>query len=90
MMSSELSTYLTGKYVSFRIFTLSFQEYLMFKEQYATVGNPKTELASYVRLGGFPATHLQAYSQDEIYTIAANINRGIAIKVKLSAPANMR
>ena len=25
------STYLTGRYVSFRIFTLSFSEYLMFK-----------------------------------------------------------
>ena len=31
MMSSEISTYLTGRYVSFRIFTLSFGEYLMFK-----------------------------------------------------------
>ena len=30
MMSSEISTYLTGRYVSFRIFTLSFGEYLMF------------------------------------------------------------
>ncbi|MCI9598448.1 MAG: ATP-binding protein [Firmicutes bacterium] len=73
MMSSEISTYLTGRYVSFRIFTLSFSEYLMFKECYATVENPKTELANYVRLGGFPATHLQAYSQDEIYTIVRDI-----------------
>ena len=28
MMSSEISTYLTGRYVSFRIFTLSFEENL--------------------------------------------------------------
>ena len=34
MMSSEISTYLTGRYVSFRIFTLSFAEYLTFKKQY--------------------------------------------------------
>ena len=73
MMSSEISTYLTGRYVSFRIFTLSFSEYLMFKEKYAAVGDPKAELANYVRLGGFPATHLQAYSQDEIYTIVRDI-----------------
>lgn len=73
MMSSEISTYLTGRYISFRIFTLSFGEYLMFKEKYATISNPKTELANYVRLGGFPATHLQAYSQDEIYTIVRDI-----------------
>ena len=73
MMSSEISTYLTGRYISFRIFTLSFSEYLMFKEKYAAVSDPQAELASYVRLGGFPAAHLQAYSQDEIYTIVRDI-----------------
>ncbi len=73
MMSSEISTYLTGRYVSFRIYTLSFDEYLTFRRQFTVVGEPKTELANYVRLGGFPATHLQAFSQDEIYTIVRDI-----------------
>lgn len=73
MMSSEISTYLTGRYIAFRIFTLSFSEYLMFKAKYDEVGEPKSELAEYVRLGGFPATHLQKYSQDEIYTIVRDI-----------------
>lgn len=73
MMSSEISTYLTGRYVSFRIFTLSFDEYLTFRRQFTVVGEPKTELANYVRLGGFPATHLRAFSQDEIYTIVRDI-----------------
>ncbi len=73
MMSSEISTYLTGRYIAFRIFTLSFSEYLMFKEKYEPVGDPRTELAEYVRLGGFPAAHLQKYSQDEIYTIVRDI-----------------
>lgn len=73
MMSSEISTYLTGRYITFRIYTLSFSEYLMFKAKYAAVGDPKTELANYVRMGGFPATHLQPYSQDEIYTIVRDI-----------------
>ena len=73
MMSSEIATYLTGRYISFRIFTLSFGEYLMFKRQYVPVGDAKTELANYVRLGGFPATHLQAYSQEEVYTIVRDI-----------------
>lgn len=73
MMSSEIATYLTGRYISFRIFTLSFGEYLMFKRQYAPVSDAKAELANYVRLGGFPATHLQAYSQEEVYTIVRDI-----------------
>lgn len=73
MMSSEISTYLTGRYVAFRIYTLSFGEYLMFKSRRTTVGDPKQELANYIRLGGFPATHLQNYTQDEVYTIVRDI-----------------
>ena len=73
MMSSEIATYLTGRYVAFRIYTLSFGEYLFFKSHYAEVGDPKQKLAEYVRLGGFPGTHLQAYSQDEVYTIVRDI-----------------
>ena len=73
MMSSEISTYLTGRYVSFRVFTLSFREYLTFRNKLAAVRDPKDELADYVRLGGFPAAHLQPFSQDEIYTIVRDI-----------------
>ena len=73
MMSSEIATYLTGRYVSFRIYTLSFAEYLMFKERYAKIKDVHAELAEYIRLGGFPATHLQKHSQDEIYTIVHDI-----------------
>ncbi|MCI8930089.1 MAG: ATP-binding protein [Lachnospiraceae bacterium] len=73
MMSSEISTYLTGRYISFRIYTLSFEEYLTFKRQHTPVENPRTELANYICLGGFPAVHLQSYSSDEVYTIVRDI-----------------
>ncbi len=73
MMSSEISTYLTGRYVSFRIFTLSFAEYLDFKSRYTTVGEPRHELLEYLEKGGFPATHLRAYSLEEVYTIVRDI-----------------
>ena len=73
MMSSEIETYLTGRYIAFRIYTLSFSEYLTFKKTYSEVREPHDELAEYIRLGGFPATHLQRYSEDEIYTIVRDI-----------------
>lgn len=73
MMSSEISTYLTGRYITFHIYTLSFEEYLMFKKSYTTLKDLKQEFSQYVRLGGFPATHLQDYSQDEVYTIVKEI-----------------
>lgn len=51
----------------------SFQEYLEFKKQYTQVKDIHAELADYIRLGGFPATHLREYSQDEVYTIVRDI-----------------
>lgn len=73
MMSSEISTYLTGRYITFHIYTLSFEEYLTFKRSYTTLKDLKQEFSQYVQLGGFPATHLQDYSQDEVYTIVKDI-----------------
>ena len=73
MMSSEISTYLTGRYIAFRIFPLSFSEYMIFRKEYAEVLDLHAELANYVRLGGFPAAHLQKYTPDEVYTIVKDI-----------------
>lgn len=73
MMSSEISTYLTGRYITFRIYPLSFSEFLLFRHNYDTITDIYTELANYVRLGGFPAVHLQNYTQDEVYTIVKDI-----------------
>lgn len=73
MMSSEISTYLTGRYVSFRIFTLSFEEYLTFKKQYSEVEDIHKELVNYIKYGGFPAIHLQKYPLDNAYTIVRDI-----------------
>ncbi|WP_337398865.1 ATP-binding protein [Congzhengia sp.] len=73
MMSSEISTYLTGRYISFRVYPLSFSEYMIFRKEYTEVLDSHTELANYVRLGGFPAVHLQKYTPDEVYTIVKDI-----------------
>lgn len=73
MMSSEIATYLTGRYIAFRIYTLSFAEYIDFKKEFSTVTDTKSELAEYIRLGGFPATHLKEYTEDEVYTIVRDI-----------------
>lgn len=73
MMSSEISTYLTGRYISFRIYPLSFGEYLNFKNEYAKISDTHLELINYVKLGGFPAVHLQQYTNDEVYTIVKDI-----------------
>lgn len=73
MMSSEISTYLTGRYITFPVYPLSFSEYLTFRSAFADVSNPRVLLADYIRLGGFPAVHLQEYTPDEVYTIVRDI-----------------
>jgi hypothetical protein len=73
MMSSEIFTYLTGRYVSFRIYPLSFSEYLTFRKTHTEISDVHTELVSYLRLGGFPALHLQSYTYDDAYTIVRDI-----------------
>lgn len=73
MMSSELSTYLTGRYISTHIYTLSFAEYLEFRKTHSPTEDIYRAFTDYLRQGGFPATHLQPYSQEEIYTIVRDI-----------------
>lgn len=77
MMSSEIATYLTGRYVSFRIFPLSFQEYLDFTGQKLHEENKNELLAKYIRQGGFPGTHIQNFADDEIYTIVRDIYNSV-------------
>ena len=73
MMSSEISTYLTGRYISFRIFPLSFEEYLAFRRAYAEPGDIYAEFGRFVCTGGFPAIHQREYTPDEVYTVVKDI-----------------
>ena len=73
MMSSEISTYLTGRYVSFRIYPLSFSEYLEFRKTCAAADDIYKEFSRYVKMGGFPALQLQDYSLDSAYTVVRDI-----------------
>lgn len=73
MMSSEISTHLTGRYISFRIFPLSFAEYLSFRNEYGGAGELYAEFHRYIRMGGFPALHLKEYDYEEAYTVVRDI-----------------
>ena len=56
MLSGELSTVLTGRYIDFEMFTLTFEEYLKMKEFYnqPVSTNLTEELDRYILEGGFP------------------------------------
>ena len=58
LLSGELATKLTGRYVEFELYTLSFDEYEEMKKFYGKQINPNplAELNNYILEGGFPRT----------------------------------
>ena len=75
LMSSEISTYLTGRYVSIPVFTLSFAEYIEFKKE--SGATPKEMLAEYIRMGGFPVVALSQFDQRTAYQIIEGIYHSV-------------
>lgn len=71
LMSSEISTYLTGRYISIPVFSLSFREYLEFKKE-STQSYDKL-LEEYIKFGGFPIIALGEYEQQSAYQIVDGI-----------------
>ena len=82
MLSSELATYLTGRYVAFHVMTLSFREYLTFHDLQANdpTLNRKEEFQKYLRMGGFPAIHTADYGYEAIYKIVYDIYSSVILR----------
>lgn len=71
LMAGEISTYLTGRYVSIPIFTLSFSEYLEFRKN-DNLSNREL-LNRYLRFGGFPIVALGDFDEKSAYQIVEGI-----------------
>ncbi len=65
LLSGELATKLTGRYLQFEAFTLDFDEYLGMKRMlgHQVDANLDVEFGSYIRTGGFPGS--LAYEADD-------------------------
>ena len=75
LMAGEISTYLTGRYVSIPVFTLSFAEYLEFKNSSSL--SRKELLAEYIRLGGFPIVARGDFDEHSAYQIVEGIYNSV-------------
>ena len=74
LLSGELATKLTGRYVEFELFPLSFEEYLQMKQFYnqPVNANLTIELNNYLLEGGFPKA-LQYPSQADKRTYVRSV-----------------
>ncbi|MEJ6456904.1 ATPase [Fusobacterium animalis] len=82
LLSSELATYIAGRYIEIKIYPLSFQEYIDF----ASENNKKTPLSideyfyQYLNFGGLPGIHIFNYNKEEIYQYLADVYNSILLR----------
>jgi len=90
LLSSELATLLSGRYIEFQIYSLSFKEFMDFSaERNQDQGRL---LQEYLKFGGFPAIHAFALSEEVVYQYISAIYNTILLKdvVKRNNVRNIR
>ncbi len=81
LLSSELATYLAGRYVEIPVYTLSYREYLDFRNFYFPE-EEKTDqrFPHYLRNGGFPVIHTGGYSEESAYKVIYDIYSSVILR----------
>lgn len=82
LLSSELATYIAGRYVEIKIYPLSFKEYI----EFAKIQNPNKILSNeeyfeqYLQFGGLPGIHNFDYEKENIYQYLSDIYNSVLLK----------
>jgi len=76
LLSWELSTFLTWRYIEFNIYPLSFEEFCLFKKEDKTRNN----FIEYLKFWGLPAIFKMQYSEDIIFPYLLWVYNTIVIK----------
>lgn len=76
MLSGELSTYLSGRYIEFHIHSLSYSEFLMFHK----LDNNNQSLRLYLTYGGMPYLSLLSLTDEMVFEYLRNIYSTILLK----------
>jgi len=83
LLSSELATYIAGRYVTIPVSTLSFKEHVAFAQQIDNKTD-STDLsalfASYLRRGGFPGLYATTYGDEQIDQAVLDIYGSVLIQ----------
>lgn len=78
LLSSEIATLISGRYIEIPVYTLSFKEFLTFREDKS--GNIDEEFSTYLWAGGFPAIHHFDFVQEIVYQYINSIYSTILLK----------
>lgn len=81
LLSSELATYLAGRYIEIPVFTLSYKEFLDFRNHYFSEEENTVNLfVTYLRKGGFPVIHTADYSEESAYKVVYDIYSSVILR----------
>lgn len=78
LLSSDIATLLSGRYIEIPVYSLSFEEFLQFREP-KTAGKVE-EFSTYLWAGGFPAIHHFDFNREVVYQYIASIYNTILLK----------
>jgi len=78
LFSSQLASKLSGRYVEFPVYSLSFIEYLLFRG--AKQGALQNEFLDYMRFGGLPAIHHFEQEEEVVYQYVTSVFNTILLK----------
>jgi predicted AAA+ superfamily ATPase len=82
MLSSELATFLTGRYVEINLYTLSFAEYLLFRQAHSGKESEdiRQEFTGFLRSGGFPVLQVADYNEETAGRMVYDIYSSIILR----------
>lgn len=81
LLSSELATYLAGRYVEISVYTLSYKEFLDFRLNYfSEQENSGNLFLQYLRKGGFPVIHTSDYPDESAYKVVYDIYSSVILR----------
>ena len=82
ILSSELATFLSGRYVELNLFTLSFSEHLLFRESLTgkSIEDLHGAFTEYLRTGGFPVLHMASCDQETAMKIVYDIYSSVILR----------
>jgi len=78
MLSSELATLLSGRYIEFPLYSLGFGEFLDFMGQ--DISGKDQQFQLYLKYGGFPALHHFDLDQEVVYQYISFLYNTILLK----------
>lgn len=79
LLSSELATYISGRYVEFKMYPLTFSEFLQFRQDKGTI-NIEQEFGLFMKYGGFPGIHHMEYDDEVIGQYVSSLYNTILLK----------